>query len=348
MPTKIYSDSGRNILPIKGLESSAEPESSLDISTVANMMQKQGIELKTSTSAPWRQTAAEALHRVLRLNLKRSGLTKGSKYSIPQWNYIASFMTYQINQRPLTIKYLNENLLSLSPSKMIFGMSEGYSSELSMDLGSKRLFQGLRKLETELQEWRTYWQHSYLQEMKKFNKFKQTKYPLKVGSVVLITDHLNKETGLPALGAVVEILSDRSFIVSYCKKPATLSKDMKITKSALMSTMERPAQRLVYITDMNNLREEFDVDPFGTFQGETLNASISLENNDSNEANEDLPTDADDSRGIEDIPEINESATEISVPVLAPKTKAVKIKYQNIVPNIEDIKDIKKTKKKKY
>ena len=227
-------------------------------------------------------------------------------------------------------------------------MSEGYSSELSMDLGSKRLFQGLRKLETELQEWRTYWQHSYLQEMKKFNKFKQTKYPLKVGSVVLITDHLNKETGLPALGAVVEILSDRSFIVSYCKKPATLSKDMKITKSALMSTMERPAQRLVYITDMNNLREEFDVDPFGTFQGETLNASISLENNDSNEANEDLPTDADDSRGIEDIPEINESATEISVPVLAPKTKAIKIKYQNIVPNIEDIKDIKKTKKKKY
>ena len=168
---------------------------------------------------------------------------------------------------------------------------------------------------------------------------------MKVGSVVLITDHLNKETGLPALGAVVEILSDRSFIVSYCKKPATLSKDMKITKSALMSTMERPAQRLVYITDMNNLREEFDVDPFGTFQGETLNASISLENNDSNEANEDLPTDADDSRGIEDI---NESATEIFVPVLAPKTKAIKIKYQNIVPNIEDIKDIKKTKKKKY
>ena len=227
-------------------------------------------------------------------------------------------------------------------------MSEGYSRELSMDLGSKRLFQGLRKLETELQEWRTYWQHSYLQEMKKFNKFKQTKYPLKVGSVVLITDHLNKETGLPALGAVVEILSDRSFIVSYCKKPATLSKDMKITKSALMSTMERPAQRLVYITDMNNLREEFDVDPFGTFQGETSNAFISLENNDSNEANEDLPTDADDSTGIEDITEINDLATEISIPVLETRPKAIKIKYQNIVPNIEDIKDIKKTKKKKY
>merc|ERR1711994_775732 len=102
MPTKIYSDSGRNILPIKGLqESSAEPESGLDISTVANLMQSQGIELKTSTSAPWRQTAAESLHRVLRLNLKRRGLSKGSKYSIPQWNYIASAMTYQINQRPL-------------------------------------------------------------------------------------------------------------------------------------------------------------------------------------------------------------------------------------------------------
>ena len=99
---------------------------------------------------------------------------------------------------------------------------------------------------------------------------------------------------------------------------------------------------------MNNLREEFDVDPFGTFQGETSNASISLENIDSNEANEDLPTDADDSGGIEDITEINDSATEISIPVSEPKPKAIKIKYQNIVPNIEDIKDIKKTKKKKY
>merc|ERR1719410_2190921 len=125
LPTKIYSDSGRNILPIKGLESSAEPESGLDISTVANMMQRQGIELKTSTSAPWRQTAAEALHRILRLNLKRSGLTKGSKYSIPQWNYIASTMTHQINQRTLSLKYMNENLLSLTPAKMIFGMSQG-------------------------------------------------------------------------------------------------------------------------------------------------------------------------------------------------------------------------------
>merc|ERR1712079_600287 len=109
-------------------------------------------------------------------------------------------------------------------------------------------------------------------------------------------------------GGVVEILSDRSFIVSYCKKPATLSKDMKITKPALMSTMERPAQRLVYITDMNNFGEEFDIDPFGTFQGETSNASISLENNDSDKANEDLPTDADDGTGIEDITEINDSA----------------------------------------
>ena len=77
-------------------------------------------------------------------------------------------------------------------------------------------------------------------------------------------------------------------------------------------------------------------------------ASISLENNDSNKAHEDLPTDADDSTGIEDITEINDSATEISIPVLEPKPKAIKIKYQNIVPNIEDIKDIKKTKKKKY
>ena len=153
-------------------------------------MQSQGIELKTSTSAPWRQTAAESLHRVLRLNLKRSGLSKGSKYSIPQWNYIASAMTYQINQRPITIKYLNENLLSLSPAKLIFGVAEGHT-KLDLDLGSRKLFKRLKILETELQEWRKLWEHTYLQEMKKCRAFKNTQHPLDDGSVVLITEHVN-------------------------------------------------------------------------------------------------------------------------------------------------------------
>ena len=341
MPTKIYSDSGRNILPIKGLESSAEPESGLDISTVANMMQSQGIELKTSTSAPWRQTAAESLHRVLRLNLKRSGISKGSKYSIPQWNYIASAMTYQINQRPICIKYMNENLLSLSPAKLIFGVAEG-QTKLDMDLGSRKLFKRLKNLETELQEWRKLWEHTYLQEMKKCRAFKNTQHPLDVGSVVLITDHVNKETGLPALGRVCEKLSDRSFVIQYNKKPAELSKDMKIVKPSLVSTMERPAQRLVHITNMNNNLEEFNIDPFDI---DTSQPSILPEIDNILKANNHKPED--EIPKINDMEDFNLNQNDkegSNIPIM--KSKHIKIQTITECPKIVDIKTIKKSIKK--
>ena len=341
MPTKIYSDSGRNILPIKGLESSAEPESGLDISTVANMMQSQGIELKTSTSAPWRQTAAESLHRVLRLNLKRSGISKGSKYSIPQWNYIASAMTYQINQRPICIKYMNENLLSLSPAKLIFGVAEGHT-KLDMDLGSRKLFKRLKNLETELQEWRKLWEHTYLQEMKKCRAFKNTQHPLDVGSVVLITDHVNKETGLPALGRVCEKLSDRSFVIQYNKKPAELSKDMKIVKPSLVSTMERPAQRLVHITNMNNNLEEFNIDPFDI---DTSQPSILPEIDNILKANNHKPED--EIPKINDMEDFNLNQNDkegSNIPIM--KSKPIKIQTITECPKIVDIKTIKKSIKK--
>ena len=341
MPTKIYSDSGRNILPIKGLESSAEPESGLDISTVANMMQSQGIELKTSTSAPWRQTAAESLHRVLRLNLKRSGISKGSKYSIPQWNYIASAMTYQINQRPICIKYMNENLLSLSPAKLIFGVAEG-QTKLDMDLGSRKLFKRLKNLETELQEWRKLWEHTYLQEMKKCRAFKNTQHPLDVGSVVLITDHVNKETGLPALGRVCEKLSDRSFVIQYNKKPAELSKDMKIVKPSLVSTMERPAQRLVHITNMNNNLEEFNIDPFDI---DTSQPSILPEIDNILTANNHKPED--EIPKINDMEDFNLNQNDkegSNIPIM--KSKPIKIQTITECPKIVDIKTIKKSIKK--
>ena len=341
MPTKIYSDSGRNILPIKGLESSAEPESGLDISTVANMMQSQGIELKTSTSAPWRQTAAESLHRVLRLNLKRSGISKGSKYSIPQWNYIASAMTYQINQRPICIKYMNENLLSLSPAKLIFGVAEG-QTKLDMDLGSRKLFKRLKNLETELQEWRKLWEHTYLQEMKKCRAFKNTQHPLDVGSVVLITDHVNKETGLPALGRVCEKLSDRSFVIQYNKKPAELSKDMKIVKPSLVSTMERPAQRLVHITNMNNNLEEFNIDPFDI---DTSQPSILPEIDNILKANNHKPED--EMPKINDMEDFNLNQNDkegSNIPIM--KSKPIKIQTISECPKIVDIKTIKKSIKK--
>ena len=125
LPVKIWSDSGRQILPIRNLEAEADNDNlGLDINAVQKTLRKAGVQLITSTSAPYRQTCAESLHRVLRLNMKRSRLMKNAKYSVSQWNFAASYMTHTINSRPLCLDYQDQNLLTLSPACLIFGKNK--------------------------------------------------------------------------------------------------------------------------------------------------------------------------------------------------------------------------------
>ena len=97
----------------------------------------------------------------------------------------------------------------------------------------------------------------------RYSKWRVDKNELDVDSVVLITDHVNKETGLPALGLIKEKHSDRSFTVSYIKRPAELDKHFNVTRKALTRTLERPNTKLVRITSLDELKEgELNIDPF--------------------------------------------------------------------------------------
>ena len=264
MPVKLYSDSGRQILPIRQLETDTgtDNDHGLDINAVQRTLRKAGIQLITSTSAPYRQTCAESLHRVLRLNMKRSKLMKSAKYSISQWNFVASFMTHTINTRPLCLAYQDQNLLNLTPACLIFGKNKS-ALTTDLDLGNNRLFESLRKLEGELQRWKQLWADTYLIHMMRYSKWRVDKNELDVGSVVLITDHLNKQTGFPALGIIKDKLSDRSFVVSYIKRAAETDKDFNVTRKALVKTLERPNTKLVKITSLDQLEEEEqNIDPF--------------------------------------------------------------------------------------
>ena len=263
LPVKIWSDSGRQILPIRNLEAEADNDNlGLDINAVQKTLRKAGVQLITSTSAPYRQTCAESLHRVLRLNMKRSRLMKNAKYSVSQWNFAASYMTHTINSRPLCLDYQDQNLLTLSPACLIFGKNKA-DLTAELDLDNNRLFESLRKLEAELHRWKQLWADTYLLNMMRYSKWRVDKNELDVNSVVLITDHVNKETGLPALGVIKEKHSDRTFTVSYIKRPAQLDKDFNVTRRALTRTLERPNTKLVKITSVDQLEEgELNIDPF--------------------------------------------------------------------------------------
>ena len=123
--------------------------------------------------------------------------------------------------------------------------------------------ESLRKLEAELHRWKQLWADTYLLNMMRYSKWRVDKNELDVNSVVLITDHVNKETGLPALGVIKEKHSDRTFTVSYIKRPAQLDKDFNVTRRALTRTLERPNTKLVKITSVDQLEEgELNIDPF--------------------------------------------------------------------------------------
>ena len=81
-------------------------------------------------------------------------------------------------------------------------------------------------------------------ETKKWTKWKNPSTKVDVKDVVLILDHLNKETSFPALGTIEEKVSERTFKVSYVKKPASLNNRQEITSKAVLGTLIRPAQSL--------------------------------------------------------------------------------------------------------
>ena len=260
MPLRLYSDSGRQILPIRSLETEEDNQEGLDMSSVRKTLRKNGIDLITSTSAPYRQTGAESLHRVLRLNMKRSRLSKQHRYTLAQWNYIASFMSFTVNQRPLSIVYQDQVLRNLTPACLIYGRKR-VDTSTDLDIDNPRLFGSLQKLEDELKNWHQMWSQSYLTEILRWTKWKKDENQLKKGSICLVTDHKCKDSKLPAMAIVVEELSPRSFRLKYVKRQAEYDKDFNMTKKPLYGFLFRPNSKLVKILDQADETER-SVDPF--------------------------------------------------------------------------------------
>ena len=209
-----------------------------------------GIELcLSSAKAPHRQGLAESLHKILSRTLKRSGLTS-KHYLVTQWTFICSYLTYVVNSRPLNLRYAGDSLCVLTPNKLLYGeRGNFYSDERlhAVNIDQSKLYERMNNLEKELSAWRRLWDLTYLKETLKIHKWKQTGESLQVGSVVLITDHLNKETGYPALATVTECLSERTYRLRYVKKECKLNSRQQVIEPALVGELLRPAQSLCLI-----------------------------------------------------------------------------------------------------
>ena len=259
------SDSGTNIITIKDLGLNGDNEE-IQINDVAAGMQAAGITFRTSTSSPWRSTRAEKAHHLLKLALRRSGLAKHHSYTIEQWFHIASHMTRVLNDRPLTLTTIGNQLTTITPNKLIYGNTIGH---LNIDFSPRaKLYDSLIQLEKDLEAWQNVFLNTYVKDQLNYlEKIQGTDAALEPGSVVMIKDHLNPTTKFPALGTVSRVQSDRTYVVEYVKREAETKSEagrLIVTQPALLSELQRPAQRLVFLfhpdkeTDFN---PEITLDP---------------------------------------------------------------------------------------
>ena len=272
------SDSGTNIITIKDLGLNGTDEQ-IQINDVAAAMQASGITFRTSTSSPWRSTRAEKAHHLLKVALRRSGLAKNHSYSIEQWFHIASYMSRVLNDRPLTLSTIRDQLMTITPNKLIYGNSIGH---LDVDLSPRaKLYDKLIQLEKDLAAWQNVFLNTYVKDQLNYlEKIQGTDAALEPGSVVLIKDHLNPVTKFPALGTITSVQSDRTYLVDYVKRePETKFEagHLIVTRPALLGELQRPAQRLVLLFHPDKETEtisEVTLDPILGQQQDTVEDTI--------------------------------------------------------------------------
>ena len=270
-PRFLHADFGSNIVGITKIDDREDEEEdedkipSLDIASLSHVLGENKIELKLSSpAAPWRQGASESLNKVLAQTLKRTNITS-QNYHLTQWTHLLSFLSYHINQRTLCTRFVQENLTSISPNNLVYGLRGNFfsASRMELETDNKKLYRSLTKLENELKSWRKVWNLSYLQSVKKYLKFKKKSGDVKEKSIVLVEDHDNPETMEPCLGQVVKKLSERTFVIDYIKRNPKLNNKGKIVRPALHGELTRPIQRLIFLFNPDE-ENDISLDPFTT------------------------------------------------------------------------------------
>ena len=214
-------------------------------------LQRQGIQLKTSTpKSPWRNSLAESMVKKFKETMKKSGL-KHKSFTLPQWHYVVSKIQFQVNMRPLNIRYATDSLQVITPINLVFGTRKGiFPNDVDLDpeTHNLKLYEGVKKLDDEILAWEKVWFSTYSIQLRQWTKFKTQGRQLKVGDIVFLLDRINSESKNNTIGQITEVKSDRTYSVQYVRGKTVIDKNtFQVTKSGKKFTVDRPSLSLCYI-----------------------------------------------------------------------------------------------------
>ena len=263
-PKFLFSDWGKNIISLQSLDSDqSKTKEKIEANNLEKVLSENNI--KMILSAPYaahRQGLIERLHRELKRTIKRSNLHHKT-FEVSEFTHLCHYLTYVVNNRPLNLKYSHQTVTVLTSNKLVFGNRQNVFNpeKIDLNLEDNRLYRRLADLEDQLKNWRNLWRESYLTQTKLFTKWKKKDDPLPKNSVVLVTDHFNTENNYNTIATVNENISPRTYLLDYIKTPAKLDSNNKIITPALMSTLTRSAQSLVYLCGPDE-DKPVNIDPF--------------------------------------------------------------------------------------
>ena len=266
LPHVIYCDSGSNFLPLQRLQDDEtdETEKEKSVNTFRNLkrtLQRHNIVLKPSTPrSSWRNSLAESMVKLFKACLKRSNL-QSKTFTMPQWQYIVSKITFLVNSRPLNVRFIGDSLSVLTPISLVFGTRKAvYPQDLDLNDSDINLYEKVKRIDNQLLAFSNIWQTSYALQLKKWTKFKTKSKPLKKGDIVFVLDKINSETKQPTLGIIVEAKSERTYSVEYSKRKMKInSKTFEVTSTDRKNVIDRPSQQLALIVSPESGVKEIDV-----------------------------------------------------------------------------------------
>ena len=263
-PKYLFSDWGSNIISMQSLDTDqTKKKEKIEANNLEKILNENNI--KMILSAPYaahRQGLIERLHRELKRTIKRSNLHHRT-FKMSEFTHLCHYLTYIVNNRPLNLRYSHQTVTILNSNKLVFGNRQNVFNTEKMDLNleDNKLYRRLADLEDQLKVWRNLWRQSYLIQTKQFTKWQNKDDPLPEDSVVMITDHFNSENGYNTIATVKDNISPRTYILNYVKIPAKLDSHNKIITPALMSTMTRSSQSMVFLCGPDE-DKPINIDPY--------------------------------------------------------------------------------------
>ena len=241
-------------------------EKSMD--NLKRVFHSNGILLKPAPAkSSWRLGAVESQQKLFKTALKRSHLYH-QKLKMTDWMYVLARIENEINSRGICLNYMEESFSMVTPLNLLFGAKkDDLPRDINLDGRNDDLFEAVKKIDKEIDQWTNLYHRTYALQTKKFFKWKR-KRTLDRGDVCYVLDRIN-EAGTFTLAIVTDILSDRTYEIEYCKKSARVDKKTyKITRSAKKSKLIRPINNLVFIckkSECTNVNiDVFEMDESGS------------------------------------------------------------------------------------